>query len=725
MAVMEDSGTEYGCSCRSEGGCDREYSRERPRSRWAGGGGGGARERRARDATVVDGGARRGVRPAMGGGKKRTVNSTGKVVPKKVLKAKKGTTKSAASRYVTRNQALNRLQLKLGDFRRLCILKGIHPREPKKKTQGQGKTYYHVKDIAFLHHEPLLEKFRELRAYARKLKRAKAKQNYVALDRLRDNTPQYELSHLVLERYPSFQDALRDLDDPMCMCALFAVLPTVNRHDIAPEVVEKSERLSREFKSYCMRTHALRKVFISVKGIYYEANVEGEDVTWLEPHALAQTMPEDVDYRVMLTFLEFYHDLMSFVNFKLYKDAGLQYPPMLNEEMDDAAAGLAAVVHQIAKRADAANAAALPAESDAARAVESRAQTLKEKLALIAEHQDEEDEEDDGMGEEDDDTVVGEMTEDQRECSKIFDGLVFFINREVPRNMMIFIIKSFGGEVCWDGEGSPFDADDARITHVVIDRPTKNMKLNPKVVYVQPQWVCDCANWRVLIPPGEYAPDCEPPPHLSPFVGADDDGYTPEYAKTLLKLQEEARAIRTGVPLVKTLAAGDDEMDEEAEAMAEEKRYRKELEAEMKGVSYSKSLEKADEESDDEGEEESDDEDEDEDEASSSEDSDGEPKSKLTADMALSEKDKIMRDQLAKGSSDEQMKKMSYMLLPRKKRELYKAMQLGIAKKEKRAAELTRLAEEHKEKKRRAAEGEKEEPKPKKGKKSATTRKKK
>ena len=103
--------------------------------------------------------------------------------------------------------------------------------------------------------------------------------------------------------------------------------------------MEKSERLSREFKSFCARTHALRKVFISVKGIYYEAEIQGETITWLEPHALAQTMPEDVDYRVMLTFLEFYHDLMSFVNFKLYKDAGLQYPPTLNEEMDDAAAG--------------------------------------------------------------------------------------------------------------------------------------------------------------------------------------------------------------------------------------------------------------------------------------------------------------------------------------------------------------------------------------------------
>ena len=52
---------------------------------------------------------------------------------------------------------------------------GIHPREPKKKTQGQNKTYYHVKDIHFLQHEPLLAKFRELRSYERKVRRAKGK----------------------------------------------------------------------------------------------------------------------------------------------------------------------------------------------------------------------------------------------------------------------------------------------------------------------------------------------------------------------------------------------------------------------------------------------------------------------------------------------------------------------------------------------------------------------
>lgn len=37
-----------------------------------------------------------------------------------------------------------------------------------------------------------------------------------------------------------------------------------------------------------------------------QAEVEGQKVTWLTPHALQQVLPEDVDYNVMLTFLEFY-----------------------------------------------------------------------------------------------------------------------------------------------------------------------------------------------------------------------------------------------------------------------------------------------------------------------------------------------------------------------------------------------------------------------------------
>ena len=67
---------------------------------------------------------------------------------KKLTKGKKG----EVTQYITRKQAMKRLQLTLKDFRRLCILKGIYPREPKKKFKGFKKIYFHVKDIKFLAH---------------------------------------------------------------------------------------------------------------------------------------------------------------------------------------------------------------------------------------------------------------------------------------------------------------------------------------------------------------------------------------------------------------------------------------------------------------------------------------------------------------------------------------------------------------------------------------------
>ena len=65
--------------------------------------------------------------------------------------------------------------------------------------------------------------------------------------------------------------------------------------------------------------------------------------------ACLQVLPTDVDYRVMLTFLEFYQTLLQFVNFKLYNTLGVRYPPVVDPKLDEAAAGLASIM-QVKRR---------------------------------------------------------------------------------------------------------------------------------------------------------------------------------------------------------------------------------------------------------------------------------------------------------------------------------------------------------------------------------------
>ena len=65
-------------------------------------------------------------------------------------------------------------------------------------------------------------------------------------------------------------DAVRDLDDALTLTHLFATLPAESRYDIPGQVVERCRRLVMEWQAYCARGAALRKVFISVKGFYYQ-----------------------------------------------------------------------------------------------------------------------------------------------------------------------------------------------------------------------------------------------------------------------------------------------------------------------------------------------------------------------------------------------------------------------------------------------------------------------
>jgi len=149
---------------------------------------------------------------------------------------KKGV-KGEASQYLTRSNAIRKLQLTLQDFRRVCILKGVYPREPRKKFKGNTKTYFHIKDIKILEHDTLLEKFRAIKAHMKKHKKFLGRRELANAELHMKKTPRYSLAPIIKDRYPTFVDALRDIDDALCLISLFAQLPQhetleVNKKDL-------------------------------------------------------------------------------------------------------------------------------------------------------------------------------------------------------------------------------------------------------------------------------------------------------------------------------------------------------------------------------------------------------------------------------------------------------------------------------------------------------------
>ena len=80
----------------------------------------------------------------------------------------------------------------------------------------------------------------------------------------------------------------------------------------------------------------------------------------------------------------------------------------------------------------------------------------------------------------------------------LFKDCYFFLAREVPRESLEFVIRSFGGNVSWPGSLTGEPESSPRITHHIMDRPSqKHIFLGRE--YIQPQWVYDSANYCTLL----------------------------------------------------------------------------------------------------------------------------------------------------------------------------------------------------------------------------------
>ena len=70
--------------------------------------------------------------------------------------------------------------------------------------------------------------------------------------------------------------------------------------------------------------------------------------------------------------------------------------------------------------------------------------------------------------------------DDLNKLQGLFKGLKIFLNREVPRESLVFMIRAFGGQVSWDATVSPgatYNEDDTKITHQICDRPRETLRM--------------------------------------------------------------------------------------------------------------------------------------------------------------------------------------------------------------------------------------------------------
>jgi len=138
-------------------------------------------------------------------------------------------------------------------------------------------------------------------------------------------------------------------------------------------------------------------------------------------------LPFDIDYKVIGTFREFYVALLRFVNFKLYKDLGMAYPPQnirgISTDLQEEGIQVYLQTEQIRQLQAVAQKKFQEEYDDSVEkiGVSDEFKNTPEMLALTKKH------------------------EEMKRQRKLFSKCTFLLNREIPIYGLQFLVLSFGG----------------------------------------------------------------------------------------------------------------------------------------------------------------------------------------------------------------------------------------------------------------------------------------